>query len=156
MIIFLTTAFASVKPDIDKVRDYFFIAGKEPCRAHELIRITESDNSGTHVIKAYNGAAYTILADCLKSPFNKLKNFNRGKKLIDEAVADDPENPEIRFIRFMVQDGAPSFLDYDNREEDLEVFHRTLDQFSDGKADREFRDKMLKSIEQTGLPEKKK
>ncbi len=100
-------------------RELFFVAGQETCRAEELLRVTEQEGHQNHAMYAYHGAAYTMLADCVQGPMKKWKYFNRGKQIIEEAILLDPEDPEIRFIRFMVQDRAPAFLSYDNRDEDL-------------------------------------
>ena len=136
-----------------KSREYFFIAGSESCKAHDLLRITETDSTGGEVIKAYKGAAYTMIADCVLSPIKKMKNFNTGKEIIDIAVSHDKTNPEIRFIRIMVQHGAPSFLDYNNLQEDMDVFMKAILMKTERQSLDEFDNKMLRAILSTGVPD---
>ena len=45
---------------------------------------------------------------------SKLTTFKKGKKNIELAISKEPENVEIRYIRFSVQKNAPSFLGYNN------------------------------------------
>jgi hypothetical protein len=105
------------------------------------------------VILAYQGAAYTMLADCTGSTFRKLKNFNQGKEIINEAVREDPSNSEIRFIRFMVQDRAPAFLGYDDRNEDLSLLVGTF-RASTGTENRdEFLVKMAQAVLSSNFPD---
>jgi hypothetical protein len=72
--------------------------------------------------------------------------------MIDRAIAGDPGNAEMRFIRFMVQDGAPSFLDYDNREEDLAVFLDNCRNERETDVPAEFLLKMVHSMLTTDFP----
>jgi hypothetical protein len=53
------------------------------------------------------------------NPLSKYSNFNKGKKLLENAVKRDPKNLEIRFMRYICQEKTPSFLGYkENLEED--------------------------------------
>ena len=109
-------------------RKSFFLPGNDPCRARDLIEAAESDREGDPIALAYRGAGLAMFSQCLKSPFAKLRNFTRGREAIERAIALNPSDPEIRFIRFMVQNGAPAFLSYDNRDEDLSMVARPLTQ----------------------------
>ena len=102
-------------------REYFFLLDGEPCLAERLLSITENKGSDQNILIAYQGAAHAVMAECLRHPYLKLRQFNLGKTILDRAVEREPYNPEIRFIRFMIQDRAPGFLGYDNRREDLFV-----------------------------------
>src|SRR5690606_31497226 len=44
--------------------------------------------------------------------FAKLSYFNKGKKMLESAIAANKESVELRFLRFMVQANAPIFLNY--------------------------------------------
>jgi hypothetical protein len=136
-----------------RAREYFFLAGEDPCKAERLIEITESDPSPQQVILAYRGAAYAMLADCVKAPWEKLEFFNKGKQIIEKAIQGDAGSPEIRFIRFMVQDRAPAFLRYDNRREDLSIL---LDAFAEERiteTDQDFVKKMAAAVAASDFPD---
>lgn len=61
---------------------------------------------------AYLGAAYSASAGEERTPFGKLKKFNKGKDLIEEAVLLKPLDVEIRFLRMATQIMSPTFLGY--------------------------------------------
>ena len=48
------------------------------------------------------------------NPYKKLAYFNTGKTWLEGAVKKDPENIEIRFMRFCIQTNTPFFLGYNN------------------------------------------
>src|SRR5699024_1057293 len=58
----------------------------------------------------YKASVTMLLAEHTLNPFKKLKYFNKGKKMLQEAVEADRENIELRFLRFTAQSNAPSFL----------------------------------------------
>ncbi len=85
------------------------VSDKELCsRLIEELE-TVKDNP---VYLAYLGAMQTIWANHTRNPISKLRTFNRGKKNIENAVALNSDEIEIRFIRLSVQKNAPSFLGY--------------------------------------------
>ena len=52
-----------------------------------------------HLLQAYLGSLYTLCSrDAWPGP-GKLTYLRRGGQLLDEAVAADPENPAVRFVR---------------------------------------------------------
>lgn len=153
ILLFQSTSLMAAESLQSKAREYFFLAGKESCMARDLLEITGKDSSDRGVIYAYKGAAYTMIADCVKSPIQKMKNFNLGKEIIDEAIANDPTSAEIRFIRIMVQNGAPAFLNYNNLQEDMKVFITTILKKSQQQSLDEFEKKMAKALLSTDVPE---
>ena len=46
------------------------------------------------------------------NPLSKYSYFNKGKKALDNAVSKDPNNLEIRFMRYISQEQTPAFLGY--------------------------------------------
>ena len=42
--------------------------------------------------------------------FNKLTYVQNAAKTFEQAVGLDPQNPEIRFLRFSVESNLPAFL----------------------------------------------
>lgn len=144
------------KPDdlsaiLEAAREGFFRAGSEPCYAPELEGIIGEAYTTSSLLQAYKGAGKTMHADCLRSPGKKLKSFKQGRELLDKAVDADPGNAEIRFIRYMVQDGAPSFLNYDNRDQDLQIWFDFYSKSSNASA--VFIQKMARAINNTDFPD---
>jgi hypothetical protein len=67
------------------------------------------------VLYGYLGAAETIYAQYSYNPYSKLSLFGSGQKKIEAAIAKKPDSIELRYLRFTVQSGAPSFLGYNTK-----------------------------------------
>ena len=75
------------------------------------------------LVMAYVGISETMLAEEAFWPIEKWNYFNRGKAKIEQAIDKDQENPELRYLRLLVQLNAPSFLSYnENIESDLDFY----------------------------------
>lgn len=90
--------------------------------------VTQSDEP---VLVAYKGSGLMLLAR-----YEKLAN--RGPKVkeaaqwIEQAVAAEPENAEIRLIRLSVQEHLPRFLKYNQHiEEDRQFVQQALPSIKD-------------------------
>ena len=126
-MIFIMVAGYSQSLSLDEIRHQFFEGWEGACGAKSLADKLESvETESDPVIMAYRGAAESTLANCEFFPWNKLKQFNRGKEQLERAVKLDPDNYEIRFIRFTVQSNIPSFLNYDNLKEDKKIILESL------------------------------
>lgn len=103
----------------------FAVADKSICQ--EMIRqLNKKKQQSTQL--AYLGAYQTIWANHTSNPLKKLATFNKGKKNIDDAIDQDPESIEIRFLRWSVQKNAPRFLGYHkNIESDEKLILKHLD-----------------------------
>ena len=66
----------------------------------------------TPLTPAYKGLCETMMARYAFLPTTKLKYFNHGKAKIEAAIRKQKDNPELRYIRLMVQLNAPSLLGY--------------------------------------------
>lgn len=73
------------------------------------------------LVLAYKGASEAIRARDA-SMFNKLTYVQDAAKTFEQAVSIDPQNPEIRFLRFSVESNLPPFLGLSKHvEEDKEM-----------------------------------
>src|SRR5690554_3029227 len=70
----------------------------------------------------YLGAAETLMAKYGSSPASKLRLFKNGVAKIEEAVVAEPSNVEIRLVRLIIQDNAPSMLMYSGEIEKDKAF----------------------------------
>jgi hypothetical protein len=61
---------------------------------------------------AYLGTANCSSAGEESSPLGKLRKFNQGKDLLENAVAGEPLDGEIRFLRMATRIMSPAFLGY--------------------------------------------
>jgi uncharacterized protein YcsI (UPF0317 family) len=60
----------------------------------------------------YKGANLMVSAKYAFNPIKKLSRFNKGKDLMEQALKRDPQNLELRYIRFTIQTNLPGFLGY--------------------------------------------
>ena len=96
----------------------------------------------------YYALATMLQAKRFSNPFTKLSYFNKGKKILEVTIAANPENAELRFLRFAVQSEVPAILLYFSEiEEDQEVLDNHLEQEEDGLALRIRKFYQLKDIE---------
>lgn len=61
---------------------------------------------------AYKGASITMVSKFSKKLSEKISKFKEGVKWIEFAVANDPNNIEIRFIRLSIQENVPGITKY--------------------------------------------
>ena len=118
-VILFYSLFLQPISNVDRVRNKFpNIVSKD--QADAFIMELKNDNSPES--KAYIAAMIFMKSRFVKFPFTKMKYFKEGKNLLDETILKNPENIEIRYIRFLMQKEIPSFLGYDkNINEDFEV-----------------------------------
>ncbi len=100
---------------LQKARDLYFSIDSKPCNALTLNNLFDVSNASDPLLKAYHGASAAASPACISNPAKKISYFNKGKKLIGEAVMSRPDNYEIRFLRFATQSKTPGFLGYSDK-----------------------------------------
>lgn len=92
---------------------------KQLMRALESREVTDSlyksltaVKNKTPLITGYIGAVQALKAVHVFNPFTKLKYLNQAEKTFAQAIAAEPHNIEIRFMRFSVEHNVPGFLGY--------------------------------------------
>lgn len=68
-----------------------------------------SDNA---MVLGYTGANKMLLAKYAILPSQKYALFSEGRQKLDKAIAADPANLELRYIRYSIQLNSPGFLGY--------------------------------------------
>jgi hypothetical protein len=120
LVLFCRTASAQ---NTARLRELFFASNSESAVA-VFAKVSSQQNLSVPIHLAYMGVSSAMQAEYASAPWNKLAHFNDGKKAIERAVAIDPANPEIRFLRFSVQSNIPALLMYsENMDEDLSLIH---------------------------------
>lgn len=107
--------------NLSECRKLFMEMAKEERHCQNLISITQNYGKN-YTLMAYHGAAVMTSAQYAFWPFEQLKRFNQGKKILENAIRRDSSNVEIRWIRYVIQKNAPAFLNYSkNLEEDKKI-----------------------------------
>lgn len=107
--------------ELDHIRVSYEQAPENKTICRQMIeKLASKKQSPVHL--AYLGAFKAIWAKHTLNPISKLSTFKKGKALIEQAVRDDPDNVEIRFVRLSVQKKCPSFLGYNTQIEGDQQF----------------------------------
>jgi hypothetical protein len=114
LLLFISYRIAA-EEDLLKVRELYYRAtiNKEASDSFYAYLKTQPKISSS-LLNAYTGMSLMIKANHSLNPYNKLSFFTKGKDYLNSVIEKDPENIELRFLRFCVQTNAPSFLLYSN------------------------------------------
>lgn len=116
-MLFLTVLLMNISfknSDLNEVRTSYNKAVLDKKLCEKMIEELELSKEKSVIALAYLGAYQTIWANHVFNPLSKLATFKNGKNNIELAISKEPENVEIRYIRFSVQKNAPSFLRYNS------------------------------------------
>ena len=73
------------------------------------------------IYEAFWAVGNFFMAKHAVNPISKYSYFNRGKKLLEDAVKKEPNSIEIRMMRYISQEKTPKFLGYnENMKSDKE------------------------------------
>ena len=111
-VLFMNFSFKNL--DLNEVRTSYNKAVQDKKLCEKMIEELELSKEKSVISLAYLGAYQTIWANHVFNPLSKLATFKNGKNNIELAISKEPENVEIRYIRFSVQKNAPSFLGYNS------------------------------------------
>lgn len=116
LFLFTLTTYSQSCKTLTKIRD-IFQAGVNKEELNNMIELCKQTKCIE--VKPYHAAATMKKAEFVWSPFEKLSNFKKGKKMLETFIIHHSENIEARYIRWLTQKMAPSFLNYNkNLEED--------------------------------------
>lgn len=103
--------------DINLLQKEYQKVNTDSVACAKLFEKVKNDNSNNPTIICYKGAITAAMANHTKNKQEKLKLFKDGKKLIEQAVASDSNNVEIRFLRFTIQTNCPKIMGYNKQIE---------------------------------------
>jgi hypothetical protein len=118
----LSTVNCQLSTDLN--RTAFYKAMESDNKTLVDAQISELSSAPANVKNAFLGAMTMKKAGIGGNPASKLKLFKQGHKLLEAAIAQDPDNAEFRFLRLIIQENAPGILGYKNDEEKDSKFIR--------------------------------
>jgi hypothetical protein len=77
-----------------------------------LLLKLESIPSKSALLLGYQGTLQALKAKHAWNPYNKVKYVSKSLKTMQQAINQDEENMEIRFMRFSIEYYTPSFLGF--------------------------------------------
>lgn len=114
LAIFCTKPCLSQELSIHQVRSLFEEAAVDEMVCNDLLNTLDPINVSDPLLYGYKGAGFMISAKYPFNPFKKLSRFNKGKRILEEAISAAGENVELRFLRLAIQNNTPAFLRYDD------------------------------------------
>lgn len=142
--LFSLQGLANTCDQLEKIRS-IFQKGVNETELEEMIKICESDAKCRSIIP-YWAAATMKKAEFVWSPFNKLKYFNKGKKMLENFIKKYPKHIEAKYIRWLTQKMAPKFLGYrNNLEEDYQFIQKNI---ATSGVDKHYQTVILKHIKE--------
>jgi hypothetical protein len=60
----------------------------------------------------FQGALLMRISASMETPKERLEVFSKGRAMLDSAITAEPNNPELRFLRLLIQANAPAYLGY--------------------------------------------
>ena len=116
--LFLIILFSVINPfaevELIKIRDLYQRAALNEAAHIKLNKLIETTEVNGALLVGYKGAGIMIGANYVFNPISKLSRFNKGKKLIEQAIEKEPKNLELRYLRLTLQTNLPKFLGYSN------------------------------------------
>ena len=117
--------------NLDMIRNDFNkgVKDEDLCKRHyELLK----ENANTVTEKGYAAGFQMLMAKHTSNPFKKMRYFNGGKDLLEQQIADNRNNTELRFIRLCIQYHLPKYVGYKRDiEEDKDFLVNNLYKIKD-------------------------
>lgn len=131
IIISLLLSLANIQAqelNLSELRELYIEASFEEDKANELYELTKNSSIESGYKKfTYHAIAILLQSKFAINPIDKLKSFGEGKEQLEKVISQYPEDIELRFLRFCVQDGTPAILDYKlNMEEDSQFINNNI------------------------------
>ncbi|MDB5268778.1 MAG: hypothetical protein JWP58_1818 [Hymenobacter sp.] len=103
------------------LRRHYEQAAADKAAGEKFYKLLADYQDRDALVLGYKAASEAIRARDA-SMFNKLTYVQDAAKTFEQAVGLDPQNPEIRFLRFSVESNLPAFLGLSKHvEEDKEM-----------------------------------
>lgn len=128
LYLFLAANLVWSNNDAETLRKIFAIASEDANKAKALNAYFEKKvNISNSTELAYKGATVALMAKFSANPYTKLKYVNKALDIVNAAVKREPDNFEIRYLRFSIERNLPAFLNISkNIEADLELIYSYL------------------------------
>ncbi|HUH32753.1 MAG TPA: hypothetical protein VLZ28_02300 [Daejeonella sp.] len=107
-------AATTTSEDIVNIKRAMILAVESSRVTDSLYTELSARNSASPLIIAYTGTLEALKAKHSWNPYQKLKYVARSQKTLQKALKAEPNNLEIRFMRFSIQHYTPAFLGYSN------------------------------------------
>ena len=119
---------------LKRLEDYIYNQAIMMAKLDSLNYWLSNYNQTNNLMSAYYGVNLILKSKYLKNPFKKIKYFEKGRDILEDAIIKEPDNIELIFLRYTVQKNTPSILMYNKDiEEDYQSIKSELDSIKDQK-----------------------
>jgi len=122
LLLLATVSVASEQVDIRQLRQRYYAAVQSSTVTDKLYAELKKQQKPSPVILAYVGSLEALRAKHALNPYYKIQYLKEADQTMRKAVKADPNNIEIRFLRYSYQYYVPEFLGYsEEKGEDVAV-----------------------------------
>ena len=137
----------SPEPNLKVIRKQLRVAISSSETTDSLYKSLSAMKSRSGIIDGFIAGLQALKAKHAWNPYSKIRYIKNCEKTFEKAISADPENIEIRFMRFSVEDSVPKFLGYNkNINTDSQEIIAQLDKKNYGTADRELTIEIIKFL----------
>ena len=153
LIIFCSTA-TNLKAQlrsVEELRSEFHASVLDESKIPQFYATISEVSEPTALEIAYLGAAEAMMAKVKWSPLDKLKHLKLFESYLAQAIKEDMDNLEIRFLRFSIQYHIPKWLGFSgNMGEDKQKMVQGIASLSHMDVDRKFIRYIMYFLTETG------
>lgn len=141
---------ANEQVDLRQLRQRYYAAVQSASVTDKLYAELKKQAKPSPVILAYVGSLEALKAKHAYNPYYKIQFLKAADQTMRRAVKADPDNVEIRFLRYSYQYYVPEFLGYsEDKSADVAVIVTQLAAGNYRKQDKELVKNMLGFLEET-------
>jgi|TARA_B100000768_G_scaffold16856_1_gene15429 hypothetical protein len=98
--------------DLQSLRQTYLDSFKKEQVCDSVKIILENKKELSNIENAYLGVFHMMKCRFTLNPISKISLFSIGRDLLEQSIKNDPENLEIRFLRYSIQKNIPKILLY--------------------------------------------
>jgi hypothetical protein len=96
---------------IADLRKQYELSTKDKDTGEKFYNQMMSYKDNNPVVLGYKAASFAVMAKYAWAPYSKLKFLRQSAATFNTAVAMDNGNPEIRFLRYTIENYIPRYLE---------------------------------------------
>jgi|SRR5690606_8129588 len=122
ILLFIFLAFgigggASEAYKVSELRTYYQKASKCADTGERFHKMMARYEGNEPIIMGFKAVSEAVMAKHAWGPYNKLKHLRSSASLFKQAVERDPDNAELRFLRYTVEYYIPRYLNMSSHVE---------------------------------------
>lgn len=141
---------ANDQASLRQIRLRYYAAVQSSSATEKLYAELKRQPKPSPVILAYVGSLEALRAKHALNPYYKIQYLKEADQTMRKAVQIDPENIEIRFLRYSYQYYVPEFLGYsEEKKEDIGVIVAQINALNFSSQDKDLVKNMIGFLAET-------